>query len=309
MTPRTIDELLRAGERPLHSFEFFPPKTLEGDAMLWKALLELDELEPDFVSVTYGANGSRRDMTVTITARLAQLMNERRARDPEARVMQVMGHLTAVSQPIDQLAEVIDEYAAAGIDHILAIRGDMPGGPTVPWVRHPQGLENATELVRLVRRRHPSAVIGVAAFPDLHPDKRDAELDARILVEKQEAGATFAITQLFFEPDRYFELVDRVRALGSDLPIIPGIQPVTNVSQIQRFAELSGAPLPDAVVARLTEVADDPEAVRRVGVDIGVELCTRLLAGGAPGLHYYTLNRSRATREIYSRLKSEVLLD
>ena len=309
MTPRTIDELLRAGDRPLHSFEFFPPKTLEGDAMLWKALLELDELEPDFVSVTYGANGSRRDMTVTITARLAQLMNERRARDPEARVMQVMGHLTAVSQPIDQLAEVIDEYAAAGIDHILAIRGDMPGGPTVPWMRHPQGLENATELVRLVRRRHPSAVIGVAAFPDLHPDKRDAELDARILVEKQQAGASFAITQLFFEPDRYFELVDRVRALGSDLPIIPGIQPVTNVGQIQRFAELSGAPLPDPVVARLTEVADDPEAGRRVGVDIGVELCTRLLAGGAPGLHYYTLNRSRATREIYSRLKSEVLLD
>lgn len=309
MTPRTIDELLRAGERPLHSFEFFPPKTLEGDAMLWKALLELDELQPDFVSVTYGANGSRRDMTVTITARLAQLMNERRARDPEARVMQVMGHLTAVSQPVDQLAEVIDEYAAAGIDHILAIRGDMPGGPTVPWVRHPQGLENATELVRLVRRRHPSAVIGVAAFPDLHPDQRDAELDARILVEKQEAGASFAITQLFFEPDRYFELIDRVRALGSDLPIIPGIQPVTNVGQIRRFAELSGAPLPEAVVARLTAVADDPEAVRRVGVDIGVELCKRLLAGGAPGLHYYTLNRSRATREIYSRLKSEVLED
>ncbi|SDB80141.1 5,10-methylenetetrahydrofolate reductase (NAD(P)) [Raineyella antarctica] len=309
MSPRTIDELLRAGDRPLHSFEFFPPKTLEGDAMLWKALMELDELAPDFVSVTYGANGSRRDMTVTITARLAQLMNERRARDPQARVMQVMGHLTCVNQPVDQLAEVIDEYAAAGIDHILAIRGDMPGGPTVPWVRHPQGLENATELVRLVRRRHPRAVIGVAAFPDLHPDRRDAALDARILVEKQEAGASFAITQLFFEPYRYFELVERVRALGSDLPIIPGIQPVTNVGQIQRFAELSGAPLPDAVVARLTGVADDPEAVRRVGVDIGVELSRELLAGGAPGLHYYTLNRSRATREIYSRLKAEVLQD
>ncbi len=309
MTPRTIDEMLRAGDRPLHSFEFFPPKTLEGDAMLWKALLELDELEPDFVSVTYGASGSRRDMTVTITARLAQLMTERQARDPEAHVMQVMGHLTAVSQPIDQLAEVVDEYAAAGINHILAVRGDMPGGPSVPWVRHPQGLENATELVRLVRRRNPSAVIGVAAFPDLHPDKNDAELDARILVEKQEAGASFAITQLFFEPERYFELVERVRALGSDLPIIPGIQPVTNVGQIKRFAELSGAPLPDSVVSRLSAVSDDPEAVRRVGVDIGVELCERLLAGGAPGLHYFTLNRSRATREIYSRLKSGALRD
>ena len=302
MTPRTIDEMLRAGDRPLHSFEFFPPKTLEGDALLWKSLVELDQLEPDFVSFTYGANGSRRDMTVTLTARLAQLMNERLRRDPDASVMQVMGHLTAVSQPIDQLAEVIDDYAAAGINHILAIRGDMPDGPTVPWVRHPQGLENATELVRLVRRRHPEAVIGVAAFPDLHPDKRDAELDARILVEKQESGASFAITQLFFEPDRYFELVDRIRAMGSDLPVIPGIQPVTNVGQIRRFAELSGAPLPEAVVSRLSAVADDPDAVRRVGVEIGVELCERLLAGGAPGLHYYTLNRSRATREIYSAL-------
>lgn len=309
MTPRTIDEMLRAGDRPLHSFEFFPPKTLEGDALLWKALVELDEVEPDFVSFTYGANGSRRDMTVTLTARLAQLMNERLRRDPQARVMQVMGHLTAVSQPIDQLAEVIDDYAAAGINHILAIRGDMPGGPTVPWVRHPQGLENATELVRLVRRRHPAAVIGVAAFPDLHPDKRDAELDARILVEKQEAGASFAITQLFFEPYRYFELVDRLRALGSDLPVIPGIQPVTNVGQIRRFAELSGAPLPELVVSRLSAVADDPDAVRRVGVEIGVELCQELLAGGAPGLHYYTLNRSRATREIYAALTGAAARD
>lgn len=307
MEPRTIDEMLRARERPLHSFEFFPPKTLEGDAMLWQSLNDLDELAPDFVSVTYGASGSRRDMTVTITARLAQLMNERRARDPESHVMQVMGHLTAVSQPVDELAEVIDRYAEAGINHILAIRGDMPGGPTVPWRRHPQGLDNATELVRLIRRRNPSAVIGVAAFPDLHPDRRDAALDARILVEKEEAGASFAITQLFFEPARYFELVERVRALGSDLPIIPGIQPVTNLTQIERFAELSGAPLPTPVVERLNAVAHDPEAVRRVGVDIGVELCRTLLAGGAPGLHYFTLNRSRATREILSRLRKDVL--
>lgn len=306
MEPRTIDEMLRAGDRTLHSFEFFPPKTLEGDAMLWQSLRELDALEPDFVSVTYGANGSRRDMTVTITARLAQLMNERLARDPAAHVMQVMGHLTCVSQPVDALAEVIDKYAEAGIHHILAIRGDMPGGPSAPWVRHPQGLDNATELVRLVRRRNPDAVIGVAAFPDLHPDRRDAALDARILVEKQEAGASFAITQLFFEPDRYFELVDRVRALGCDMPIIPGIQPVTNLGQIERFAELSGAALPERIVARLQAVGDDPDAVRRVGVDIGVELCERLLAGGAPGLHYFTLNRSRATREIFSRLKERV---
>ncbi len=303
--PDTIDRMLAGGRRPLHSFEFFPPKTLEGEANLWQALTELDVLRPDFVSVTYGANGSRRDMTVTITARIAQLMRERRRRDPQAHVMQVMGHLTCADQPVDELAEVIDRYAEVGIRHLLAIRGDMPGGPTVPWQRHPHGLPNATELVRLIRRRRPDAIIGVAAFPDLHPQQRDAQLDARVLVEKQEAGASFAITQLFFEPGRYFELVERVRALGSDLPIIPGIQPVTNVAQIRRFADLSGAELPASVVARLRAVADDAEAVRRVGVDIGVELCRALLAGGAPGLHYFTLNRSRATREIFVRLKAE----
>lgn len=301
VVPPTIEEMLASG-RTLHSFEFFPPKTLAGDAMLWQALNELDQLSPDFVSVTYGANGSRRDMTVTITARVAQLMRERLERDPQAHTMQVMGHLTCASQPIDQLAEVIDQYAEAHINHILAVRGDMPGGPTVPWERHPQGLPNATELVRLVRRRNPEAVIGVAAFPDVHPDARDAGLDARILGEKQEAGASFAITQLFFEPHRYFELVERVRDLGCDIPIIPGIQPVTNIGQVQRFADLSGAPLPDSVVSRLQAVADDPDDVRRVGVEIGVELCEELLAGGAPGLHYFTLNRSRATQEIYSRL-------
>ena len=177
----------------------------------------------------------------------------------------------------------------------------MPGGPTVPWVRHPEGLANATELVRLVKSRGDFCV-GVAAFPDVHPERRDADLDARILVDKAEAGAEFAITQLFFGADSYFALVERVRALGCDIPIIPGIMPVTNLAQIERFSQLSGADLPVAVVERLRSVGDDPAAVRRVGATIASELAVDLLRGGAPGLHFFTQNRSTATREIMSLL-------
>jgi methylenetetrahydrofolate reductase (NADPH) len=183
----------------------------------------------------------------------------------------------------------------------MAIRGDMPGGPTVPWEPHPQGLRNATELVELVAGLGDFC-IGVAAFPDLHPQARDADLDARILVEKQRAGASFAITQLFFTAERYFDLVARVRDLGSDLPIIPGIMPVTRISQIERFADLSGAALPTFVTDRLHEVAHDPALVRAAGVDLATRLSEELLAGGAPGLHFITMNRSPATREIYARL-------
>jgi methylenetetrahydrofolate reductase (NADPH) len=192
---------------------------------------------------------------------------------------------------------VVGAYADAGIRHVLTIRGDMPGGPTEPWIRHPEGLANATELVELVNGLGDFC-IGVAAFPDLHPEHHDAGLDARVLVAKEQAGAGFAITQLFFTPDRYFELVDRVRALGSELPIIPGIMPVTRLSQIQRFAELSGADLPTWVVDRLEAAGDDPAAVRRVGVELATELSQRLLEGGAPGLHFITMNRSTATLEI-----------
>ncbi len=184
----------------------------------------------------------------------------------------------------------------------MAIRGDMPGGPTVPWVRHDEGLNNATELVAMVRELG-NFCVGVAAFPDLHPERHDADLDARVLVEKARAGAGFAITQLFFTANRYFELVDRVRSLGCDLPIIPGIMPVTRLSQIQRFADLSGADLPATVVDRLNAVGTDDAAVRQVGIDLATELSENLMAGGAPGLHFITMNRSLATREIFARIQ------
>jgi methylenetetrahydrofolate reductase (NADPH) len=212
-----------------------------------------------------------------------------------------MAHLTCASQSRDQLRRVIGSYAAAGIHHILAIRGVMPGGPTVPWEPHPDGLLNATELVAMVRELGDFCV-GVAAFPDAHPERSDLDLDARVLVAKAEAGASFAITQLFFTADDYFALVDRVRALGCDIPIIPGIMPITNVRQMIRFAELSGAALPTSVTDRINEVADDDDQVRRVGIRIGTELSEELLSRGAPGLHFFTQNRSRATREIYANL-------
>lgn len=289
--PPTVVELLEAGERPLFSFELFPPKDEEQSRQLWRTVRELESLGPDFVSVTYGANGSSRERTIVATEAIA-----------ENTTLRTMAHLTCASQSREQLRNVIGSYAASGIRHVLAIRGDMPGGPTVPWVRHEEGLANATELVALIRELGDFCV-GVAAFPDLHPERHDADLDARLLVAKADAGAGFAITQLFFTADRYFDLVARVRSLGCDIAIIPGIMPVTRLSQIQRFAELSGAELPARVVDRLNGAGDDPAAIRQVGIDLATELSEDLMAGGAPGLHFITMNRSLATREIFSRIQ------
>lgn len=273
------------------SFEFFPPKDDAGAAALLAAIDALEPLAPDFVSVTYGATGSSRERTIEAT-RLIQ---------PRTSAITV-GHLTCVSQSVADLTAAIDAYAEAGVRHILAVRGDPPGGPTAPWQRHPDGLDNATELVELVKSRGDFCV-GVGAFPDAHPDRKDFELDARILADKQAAGAEFAITQLFFDADAYFRLVERAARRGATLPIIAGIMPVTNIGQIERFAGFSGADLPTAVTDRLYAVADDPSAVREVGLEIAVELCDRLLAHGAPGLQFFTQNRSRATAEILDRLR------
>ena len=290
--PRTpsIADLLAAGNRPLFSFEFFPPKDEIQQRQLWQTVRELESLGPDFVSVTYGASGSTRDRTITATEAIALHTT-----------LMSMAHLTCASQSRDQLRRVIGSYAAAGIHHVLAIRGDMPGGPRVPWNAHPEGLDNATELVSMVHELGEFC-IGVAAFPDAHPERSDFDLDARVLVAKAEAGASFAITQLFFTADDYFALVARVRALGCEIPIIPGLMPITNARQLTRFAELSGAALPRSVTDRINEVIDDDDQVRRVGIKIGTELSEELLSRGAPGLHFFTQNRSRATREIYASL-------
>jgi methylenetetrahydrofolate reductase (NADPH) len=284
-----LAERIAAGDRSF-SFEFFPPRDDAGEAVLWQAVRRLERLSPTFVSVTYGAGGSTRDRTTRITAAIA--------RDT---TLTPVAHLTCVGASRAELRQVIGGYADAGVPAVLALRGDPPGGPGAPWTRHPDGLDRAVDLVRLIRGLSRLAV-GVAAFPDSHPESADLDVDARVLAAKAEAGATFAITQFFFSADAYFRLVDRVAALGCDLPIIPGIMPVTNIKQVQRFAQLSGTPMPDRVTARLDAVRDDPEAVRRTGVEIATGLCRTLLAGGAPGLHFYTLNRSTATLEVFSDL-------
>jgi methylenetetrahydrofolate reductase (NADPH) len=289
----TVRDLIDAGEKSF-SFEFFPPKDETGERQLWTALRELEALHPTFVSVTYGAGGSTRDRTVRLTERIAADTS-----------MTPLAHLTCVDHSRETLRSVIGSYAAAGVRNVLALRGDPSDGPTAPYTPHPEGFNYAVELVKLVKSLGDFCV-GVAAFPEGHPSAESLDADARVLAEKAHAGAEFAITQLFFRPDDYFRLADRVSALGVDIPIIPGIMPITNLAQIRRMAELSGAALPPETVERVARHGDDAVAVRKEGITIATELCDTLLSGGAPGLHFYTLNRSKATREIYANLRTAV---
>jgi methylenetetrahydrofolate reductase (NADPH) len=285
----TLAGLLADGHRSF-SFEFFPPRDDAAEAVLWDSIRRLEGLQPTFVSVTYGAGGSTRDRTVRITGRIAQ-----------ETTLTPVAHLTCVGASRAELRRVVGAYADAGVRNVLALRGDPPGGPGATWSPHPEGLDHADDLVRLVRGLGRFCV-GVAAFPETHPESPDLEHDARVLAAKQEAGAQFAVTQFFFDADGYFRLRDLAAGHGCDMPIIPGLMPVTNLRQIERFAQLSGAALPGDLVARLHAVADDPVAVRQVGVEAATTLASRLLAGGAPGLHFYTLNRSTATLEIFGAL-------
>jgi len=285
----TVAELLASG-RHSWSFEFFPPKSDEGERQLWQALRELEGLTPTFVSVTYGAGGSTRDRTVRLTGEIAA-----------ATTLTPVGHLTCVGASAAELRRVVGQYAGAGVRNVLALRGDPPGGLGTPWLPHPGGLQHADELVSLVKSLGDFCV-GVAAFPEGHPESPDLDADARMLARKVAAGADFAVTQFFFEAAPYFRLVERAARYGCSVPIVPGLMPVTNASQIKRFSELSGTALPHWLVDRLHAVEDDPAAVRSLGVEMATELGQQLLDGGAPGLHLYTLNRSTATREIYANL-------
>ena len=285
----SIAALLAQGERSF-SFEFFPPKDAAGEEILWRSISELEELRPTFVSVTYGAGGSTRDRTIEITGRIA--------RDT---TMTPMAHLTCVGHTVAELEEILDSLAAAGVDNILALRGDPVGGPGTVWEPTAGGMSYASELVALVRRRNRFAV-GVAVFPEGHRDAPDLERDVEVMRAKYDAGAEFAITEMVLRSSDYFGLVERARAAGIDIPIIPGIMPILNLTSMRKMVELSGREMPQEVLRRIEPLADDPAAVRAEGLRIATELCDDLLAGGAPGLHFYTLNRSKATREIYTSL-------
>jgi methylenetetrahydrofolate reductase (NADPH) len=286
-----IDQILETTQ-PVFSFEFFPPKTDDGRRSLENALADLEKDDPDYVSVTYGAAGSTRERTVEVTKWIKKDLG-----------LEAMAHLSCVGEPVDRLREILDEISAAGIENVLALRGDPPRGET-EWRPHPDGLEYSVELIDLIRSDYDFS-IGATCFPEVHPEAPDLEHDLRYLKRKVEAGATFLITQLFFDNTDYFRFVENARDFGIDVPIIAGIMPITNFEQIKRFTTLCGASIPTALNEQLeSRNAEGEEAVAELGVAYATLQCADLLARGAPGIHFYTLNKSPATRAILSALKA-----
>jgi methylenetetrahydrofolate reductase (NADPH) len=287
-----IGQLLRRGQSSF-SFEFFPPKDAEGEEVLWRSISQLEPLRPTFVSVTYGAGGTTRERTVAITRRIASETS-----------LLPMAHLTCVGHTTEELSGIVADLRGAGVHNVLALRGDPPGGPGTPWESTPGGLEYATDLVAFLRGKGFS--IGVAAFPEGHRDAPSLEHDARVLKAKYDAGAEFAITEMVLRASDYTALVRRAHDVGADLPIVPGIMPILNLSSMRTMVRLSGREMPAEILDRILPLEDDPAALRAEGVRIATELCRRLLDAGAPGLHFYTLNRSKATREIFAALRLPV---
>ncbi|NLT07218.1 MAG: methylenetetrahydrofolate reductase [NAD(P)H] [Solirubrobacterales bacterium] len=285
-----IDAIL-AERRPVFSFEFFPPKTDEGLVNLRETLSVLRADEPDFVSVTYGALGSTRDTTIDIVKWIKRELG-----------VEAMAHFTCVGATVDELRGTLDEIEAAGVENVLALRGDPPQGQS-EWTQTVGGLRFSTELIELLSAEYSFAV-GAAAFPEVHPQAESAESDIRFLKAKQDAGASFLITQLFFDNEHYFDFVARAREAGVTVPIVPGVMPVTNLRNIRRITELCESEIPEPFERQLEAREDDPQALQDLGVAYATLQCVDLLARGAPGIHFYTLNRSPATRAILAALRA-----
>ncbi|MCX6454469.1 MAG: methylenetetrahydrofolate reductase [NAD(P)H] [Actinobacteria bacterium] len=278
-------------ERMTVSVEFFPPKDEAGVARLWSASSALESISPDFISVTYGAGGSTRDRTIQITKEITQ----RTGRNTVA-------HLTCVGSTKAELIEILAQYKSAGIKTILALRGDPVGGPTSPWVTTPGGFDHSDQLVELAMSQGGFEV-GVAAFPDSHPASGgDFNRDIDVLIRKEELGASFATTQFFFDSAKWETLVSKLQARGSKLPVIAGILPVTNVKQLQRMSELTGAQIPANIEKTFAAIADDADAVKKVGIELATKMCQELISLKVPGLHFYTMNTSDATLQICKNL-------
>jgi methylenetetrahydrofolate reductase (NADPH) len=284
-----IDKLLE-DDGPVFSFEFFPPRTEQGERNLYAALGELRTLDPAFVSVTYGAGGSTREKTIEIVKRIREEYG-----------LEAMAHFTCVGATVPELQATLAEMREAGIDNVLALRGDPPAGAEA-WTKTEGGLEYSRELVELIAGGYRFA-IGAACFPETHIHAVSPEADLEHLGEKVRAGVDFLITQLFFDNAVYFDFLARARAAGIEVPIIPGIMPITRVGQVERMAGMCGSSIPDGLRRELHARGEDPEAVLDFGVAYATLQCAELLAGGAPGIHFYTLNRSPAARAILSALK------
>jgi methylenetetrahydrofolate reductase (NADH) len=285
-----IDRILEEAEEPVFSFEFYPPKSDAGERVLGLALESLRQLDPAFVSVTYGAGGGCRDRTLELTKWIKQELG-----------IEAMAHLSCVGSTREELTGVLAEMRDAGIENILALRGDPPRGES-DWRPHPGGLRYSTELARMISAEH-DACIGGACFPEVHPEAPDLAHDLHFLKEKVDSGVSFLITQLFFDNELYFRFVDEARAAGIEVPILPGVMPITDLRQIKTITGMCGASIPRDLLEALEWRSHDPEAVTALGVSYATLQCAELLARGAPGIHFYTLNRSHATRAILSALR------
>jgi len=286
-----IVDAFAPGKPPSISFEFFPPRTPEAEARLFETVEQLAPLHPTFVSVTYGAGGATRRLTRDIVVRIKRDIG-----------LEAMAHLTCLGHTAAELGEILDAFTAGGIENVLALRGDPPRGET-SFTPTPGGFAHGAELAAFIRGRWDVCIVG-AAYPEKHLESPDLETDLRHLRAKVQLGAQVLITQLFFEPATYFSFVERARAAGIAVPIVPGIMPITNVSQIERFTSMCGAAIPAELRARLDAVRDDESAVTEVGIAHATEQCRELLDRGVAGIHFYTLNKSTATRAILERLRA-----